>query len=188
LIELIPFTEADIDPLLGWIRSPEELLFWTASSFGYPLTREHIRRHLQDCAVRGDRLIFKAVESASGEAVGYVELGALDPRNRSTRIGRVLIAPHARGRGLGAAMMSAALAYAFGVLRAHRAELGVFDVNPRAIALYERVGFRREGVRRESFAVPEELGGAYWSEIVMSVLAPEWAAAGQNHDPVPDSA
>jgi RimJ/RimL family protein N-acetyltransferase len=188
LIELIPFTEADIDPLLGWIRSPEELLFWTASSFGYPLTREHIRRHRQDCAARGDRLIFKAVESASGEAVGYVEIGGIDPRNQSARIGRVLLAPDARGRGLGAGMMRAALAHAFDVLRVHRAELGVFDVNPRAIALYERVGFRREGVRRDSFAVPEELGGGYWSEIVMSVLASEWAAAGRNHDPVSDPA
>ena len=172
MIELIPFTEADIDPLLGWIRSPEELLFWTASSFGYPLTREHIAQHIRDCAARGDRLAFKAVESASGEAIGYVELGALDPRNRSVRIGRVLIAPAARGRGLGAAMMRAALAHAFDVLQVHRAELGVFDVNPRALALYERAGFRREGVRRESFKAPE----GWWSEITMSVLASEWEA------------
>ncbi len=187
VIELVPFTEADIDPLLGWVRSLEELFFWTASSFGYPLTREHITQHMRDCAARGDRLIFKAVESASGEAVGYVELGALDPRNRSARIGRVLIAPPARGRGLGAGMMRAALAYAFDVRQVHRAELGVFDVNPRALALYERVGFRREGTRRESFKVPEELGGGYWSEIVMSVLASEWAAM-RNHDPISDSA
>jgi RimJ/RimL family protein N-acetyltransferase len=187
VIELIPFTEADVDPLLGWIRSLEELLFWTASSFGFPLNREHITQHMRDCAARGDRLIFKAVDSASGEAVGYVELGALDARNRSARIGRVLIAPQARGRGLGVEMMRAALAHAFDVLRVHRAELGVFDVNPRALACYERAGFRREGMRRESFAVPEELGGGYWSEITMSVLASEWAA-GRNHDSVPDSA
>lgn len=187
MIELIPFAEADIEPLLGWIGSLKELLFWTASSFGYPLTREHIQQHLRDCAARGDRLVFKAVDSENGEAVGYVELGALDFRNRSARIGRVLIAPAARGRGLGEAMVRAALAYAFEVLRVHRAELGVFDANPRALALYERVGFRREGVHRESFAVPAELGGGYWSEIVMSVLAPEWTA-GRNHDPIPDSA
>jgi RimJ/RimL family protein N-acetyltransferase len=174
LIELLPFAEEDIDPLLGWITSYEELLFWTASSFGYPLTREPIAQHLRDCAARGDRLVFKAVESDHGEAVGYVELGALDPRNRSARIGRVLIAPAARGRGLGGVMMRAALAYAFEVLQVHRAELGVFDANPRAAAFYERMGFRREGVRRESFAVPAELGGGYWSEIVMSVLASEW--------------
>lgn len=174
VIELTPFTEADIEPLLGWITSHEELLFWTASSFGYPLTREHIVQHMRDCAARGDRLIFKAVESESGEAVGYVELGALDPRNQSARIGRVLLAPHARGRGLGGELMRAALAYAFDVLKVHRAELGVFDANPHALAVYERVGFRREGMRRESFKVPEELGGGFWGEIVMSVLASEW--------------
>jgi RimJ/RimL family protein N-acetyltransferase len=181
MVELIPFTEADIDPLLGWITSHEELLFWTASSFGYPLTREHIQQHLRDCAARGDRLVFKAVEAETGEAIGYVEIGALDPRNRSARIGRVLLAPAARGRGLGAAMTRAALAYAFDVLQVHRAELGVFDANPHALALYERLGFRREGVRRESFKVPEELGGGYWSEVMMSVLAPEWDA-GRSHD------
>jgi RimJ/RimL family protein N-acetyltransferase len=176
LIELIPFTEADIDPLLGWISSHEELLLWTASSFGYPLTREHIRQHLQDCAARGDRLPFKAVESASGEAIGYVEIGGIDPRNQSARIGRVLLAPGARGRGLGVEMMRAALAHAFDVLHVHRVELGVFDVNPRAIACYERTGFRREGMRRESFKSPDALGGEYWSEILMSVLASEWEA------------
>ena len=172
MIELIPFTEADIDPLLGWIRSHEDLLLWTASSFGYPLPREHIRQHLRDRATRGDRLIFKAVDSESGEAVGHIELGALDRHNQSLRIGRVLLAPAVRGRGLGGAMMRAALAYAFDVLHVHRAELGVFDVNPRAVACYERVGFRREGVRRESFKAPD----GWWSEIVMSVLASEWEA------------
>lgn len=178
MIELIPFTEADIDPLRGWIRSLEELLLWTASSFGFPLTRNHIARHLCDSAASGNRLIFKAVDSARGETVGHVELGALDSRNRSTRIGRVLIAPGARGRGLGVGMMRAALAHAFDVLQVHRTELGVFDVNPRAIACYERAGFRREGVRRESFAVPEELGGGYWGEVIMSVLASEWTGQG----------
>lgn len=70
-------------------------------------------------------------------------------------------------------MMRAALAMAFGELRMHRVELGVFDVNPAAIACYERVGFRRDGVRRDSFlasAEPER----YWSEVMMSVLEAEW--------------
>jgi len=173
VIDLVPFTAADADRLRGWIASPEELRLWTASSFGFPLTREHLLGHLRESAERGDRLIFKAVESGGGgEAVGHVELGAIDPRNRSLRIGRVLIDPARRGQGLGAAMMRAALAKAFGELGMHRVELGVFDVNPRAIATYERVGFRRDGVRRESFEVP----GGYWSEVVMSVLAPEWEA------------
>lgn len=171
MIELIPFTEADIDRLLGWITSYREQLFWTSSTFGYPLTREHLLQHLQESAARGDRLIFKVVETASGEAVGHLELGAIDLRNRSLRIGRVLLAPAARGRGLGGEMMRAALARAFDQMDMHRAELIVFDANPRAIACYERVGFRHEGKRREAFKGTD----GYWGEIVMSVLASEWA-------------
>jgi ribosomal protein S18 acetylase RimI-like enzyme len=104
MIELVPFTETDIDRLLGWFPTLESLLLWTASSFGYPLTRELTR--------------------------------------------------------------------AFEEHQAHRVELGVFDINPRAIRCYERVGFRREGVRRDSFKAPE----GYWSEITMSILDSEWAA------------
>jgi len=52
----------------------------------------------------------------------------------------------------------------------HRVELAVFDFNQAAIACYERVGFHREGVRREMF----ESGDGYWSEIIMSMLESEW--------------
>jgi RimJ/RimL family protein N-acetyltransferase len=173
-IRLIPFTSSDIDRLLGWIRSPEELMLWTASSFGFPLTREHIEGHLRDSAERGDRRIFKAVKEGRNEAVGHIELGAIDPRNRSLRIGRVLVDPDHRGQGLGVAMMRAALAMAFQELGMHRVELGVFDVNPAAIACYEHAGFRRDGVRRDSFLVSGE-PARYWSEVIMSVLESEWA-------------
>lgn len=171
MIRLEPFTSGDIDRLLGWIRSPEELMLWTASSFGFPLTCEHIEGHLRDSAERGDRQIFKAVEEGGGAAVGHIELGAIDPRNRSVRIGRVLVDPERRGQGLGGSMMRAALRKAFEELRAHRVELGVFDVNPAAIACYERVGFQRDGVRRDSFLA---MGETYWSEVVMSILEAEW--------------
>jgi RimJ/RimL family protein N-acetyltransferase len=176
-IRLVPFTSSDVERLLGWIRSPEELMLWTASSFGFPLTREHIEGHLRDSAERGDRQlrrIFKAIEDGLEKAVGHIELGAIDPRNRSVRIGRVLVDPARRGQGLGAAMMRAAVAMAFRELGMHRVELGVFDVNPAAIACYERVGFQRDGVRRDSFLVSSE-PARYWSEVIMSVLESEWA-------------
>jgi RimJ/RimL family protein N-acetyltransferase len=151
-------------------------MLWTASSFGFPLTREHIEGHLRDSAERGDRRIFKAVEEGSRDAVGHIELGAIDPRNRSLRIGRVLVDPARRDQGMGGAMMRTALDMAFRELGAHRVELGVFDVNPAAIACYERVGFRRDGVRRDSFLASAGLA-TYWSEVIMSVLATDQAGA-----------
>jgi hypothetical protein len=43
MIQLSPFTPAGIDRLIGWIPSLEALQLWTASSFGFPLIREHGR-------------------------------------------------------------------------------------------------------------------------------------------------
>ncbi|HVR98207.1 MAG TPA: GNAT family protein [Thermoanaerobaculia bacterium] len=172
MIELVPFTEADVDRVIAWIDSVEALELWTAWSFGYPLTREHLLAHLRDSTARGDRQIFKAVETDSGDVVGHIELAWIAPHNHILRIGRVLLAPQCRGRGLGVEMMRAAMAMAFEQHGAHRVELGVFDVNPRAIACYEKAGFRQEGIRRESFPAS---GGACWSEITMSILADEWA-------------
>lgn len=177
MIELIPFTEADIDPLIGWVQSRQDFLFWAAATLDYPLTREGMLRHLEQSAQAGDRRIFKAVDAASGDAVGYLELTLINPDNRSLRISRVVVDPAARGRGIGGALMREALKIAFEELGMHRVELGVFHLNPGAIACYERVGFRQEGVRRDSFKVPDGAsGGEYWSEVVMSILAPEWAA------------
>lgn len=68
-------------------------------------------------------------------------------------------------------MMHDVIEIAFGRLQLNRVELSVFDFNLPAIACYERVGFRREGAR-QVYGSP----GGYWSEILMSMRAPEWRA------------
>jgi RimJ/RimL family protein N-acetyltransferase len=182
MIELIPFTEPDIDRLLGWVVSRQDFLFWAAATLEYPLTREGMLRHLEQSARAGDWRIFKAVDAETQDAVGYLELTLINPDNRSLRISRVVVAPAARGRGIGGALMGEAVRIAFEELGVHRAELGVFHVNPGAIACYERAGFRQEGVRRDSFKVPGE--NSYWSEVVMSILAPEWAPFAEPRKPL----
>jgi RimJ/RimL family protein N-acetyltransferase len=172
MIDLLPFTEADIDRVLPWITSREDLYLWTAWSFGFPLTRDHLLQHMRESAERGDRLLYKAINPEDQTVFGHVELGAIDLRNRSLRIGRVLIDPACRGRGLGDAMMRAAVALAFEQFGMHRVELWVFENNPRAVACYERVGFKREGVARDWFKSDD----GYWNMIIMSILEPEWAA------------
>jgi RimJ/RimL family protein N-acetyltransferase len=172
MLELIPFTEDDIDRLLGWITSEEEHFLWTASA-RRPSARADFQKLMRDSAERGDRQFFKAIDRDSGNVIGHLELGAIDLHNRSTRIGRVLLAPEARGRGLGAALMRAGLAKAFGEMGMHRVDLWVFESNRGAIACYERVGFRHEGVVREAFKAGD---GEYWSFLLMSLLESEWSA------------
>lgn len=66
----------------------------------------------------------------------------------------VWVAPEARGRGAGAALVAAALGYARG-LGARRVLLDVGIENPTARRVYERAGFRATG-RTFALAPPRE--------------------------------
>jgi RimJ/RimL family protein N-acetyltransferase len=46
----------------------------------------------------------------------------------------------------------------------------VYDFNTPAIRLYERLGFVKEGLIRES----RRMNGGYWSHFHMSILEDEW--------------
>lgn len=74
--------------------------------------------------------------------------------------------PEFRGHGVGErlarAVMDAALARG-----AERIELEVFASNARAIRLYERLGFVREGVRRRA----RKLDGEYTDDVLMAYMA-----------------
>ena len=70
------------------------------------------------------------------------------------------------GRGAGTALMSAVIELADNWLNLKRLELGVYADNARAIALYERFGFEREGLSR-AFAWRN---GAYVDSISMARL------------------
>jgi RimJ/RimL family protein N-acetyltransferase len=83
----------------------------------------------------------------------------------------VLVAPSARGRGIGEALVRAVQRAAFEDVGVHRLALGVYPHNETAIRLYERLGFVREGLLRETAYV----SGTWWSSIEMSILEHEWA-------------
>lgn len=72
------------------------------------------------------------------------------------------------GRGAGAALIAAAVEQADRWLNLRRLELTVWTDNTRAIALYERFGFEREGLMRD-YAWRD---GAYADAISMARLRP----------------
>jgi diamine N-acetyltransferase len=95
------------------------------------------------------------VESASGAPAGYamVKLGSTSPAvtaNRPVELQRFYVASAFQGRGLAQQLMSACVEQA----REWSCDvlwLGVWELNPRAIAFYEKSGFRKVG--RQYFMV-----------------------------------
>jgi RimJ/RimL family protein N-acetyltransferase len=105
----------------------------------------------------------------TGECVGEAVLNQWDPGNGSCNF-RIFIGPKGRDRGFGTEATRLIVGYGFEHLGLHRISLEVYAFNPRARRAYEKVGFRAEGVLRESL----RYNGEWIDATVMSILAPEW--------------
>ncbi|MBB3285959.1 MULTISPECIES: GNAT family protein [Rhizobium] len=93
------------------------------------------------------------VALADGTVVGWCDISRHTfPSNaHAGKLGMGLI-PAYRGQGLGRRLIEATLRAARDV-GIERVELSVYADNNRAIALYEKVGFVREGLARKSFRI-----------------------------------
>jgi L-phenylalanine/L-methionine N-acetyltransferase len=96
-------------------------------------------------------LIVACVQDAGAEKIiGMLGLHLVQPALRRAHVRGLGIAIDAawQGQGVGQRLMTAAMHWADNWAGVLRIELTVFADNARAIALYERHGFEREGVMR----------------------------------------
>ncbi len=80
--------------------------------------------------------------------VGIVAFGEIEWSNQITEIW-ISINGASQSKGLGTDTMNIALDYAFNEINFHRVQLTVLGYNERAIKLYEKLGFIKEGTYRE---------------------------------------
>ncbi|TNE92105.1 MAG: GNAT family N-acetyltransferase [Deltaproteobacteria bacterium] len=85
-------------------------------------------------------------------------------RMRHTSKLEVMVAEDRRGRGLGKALVQAALDWLDAHPLVEKLGLSVFDDNPRAIALYESLGFEVEGRRPREYKLED---GSYRGDVLM---------------------
>lgn len=103
------------------------------------------RRYLKAVRRHPDAAVY--VADASGRVVGRLSIGR-DPHPASHHVADLglMVARSHRGVGLGRALLDQAVSWAR-TAEVRKIELHVFPWNAPAIALYERYGFARVGVR-----------------------------------------
>jgi RimJ/RimL family protein N-acetyltransferase len=84
------------------------------------------------------------------------------------RIGIFNVRYHSKG--IGTEVTQLLLKYGFEYMKWHRIDLKVLEYNTRGIRCYEKCGFRKDGVLRESAFID----GKYYSDIIMSILDYEY--------------
>lgn len=106
------------------------------------------------------------VIDVDGRCVGTAGFHQISKEDNSARYRIGIFDPALYGRGIGTAVTMLLLQYGFETMGLHRIDLKVLDYNHRAIRCYEKCGFQREGVLRESAYIE----GKYYADILMGIL------------------
>ncbi|WP_027632784.1 GNAT family N-acetyltransferase [Clostridium hydrogeniformans] len=146
----------------------------TQQVFSKSDTEEYLE-HISKDRGRIDFLIFS---KESNKLVGEVVINDIDRNNRgaSTRVS--INRKEDFNKGYGTEAMILSLNYGFGMLNLHRIELEAFSFNERAIHVYEKIGFVREGIRRDGCF----FNNKYYNMITMSILEEEFREKYNNED------
>jgi RimJ/RimL family protein N-acetyltransferase len=154
LVTLRPIRAEDADLIERIVRDDDEIARLTgavhssdADPFDLPI--ERLREIYGQWATAEGRLVLGVVDNASGELVGEVVLNDWDEGNRSCGF-RTLLGAAGRGRGLGTEATRLIVEHGLTTMGMHRISLEVYDFNPRARHVYEKVGFVHEGTGREA--------------------------------------
>jgi RimJ/RimL family protein N-acetyltransferase len=118
--------------------------------------------------------LFVACLLEDDRAIGNCGLHELDLENGSAMLGIAIGRAEDRGQGYGTDTMRALVGFGFDHLRLERIWLDVYETNPGARRMYERVGFVHEGTLRR--AVYRE--GQFVDVHRMAILLSEWRAQG----------
>jgi RimJ/RimL family protein N-acetyltransferase len=182
-IRLTSCTAADLAVIARWQQDAAFLRLYDARP-AYPRSEAALNDWLTqanratDAFVFGIRLIERVDPADSGlppatdALIGLLELDGILWTHQVGGLSIGIGEPAYRGRGYGAEAMQLALAFAFHELNLHRVQLTVFAYNQPAIALYEKLGFQREGVYRQFLRRDGQRHDMY----LYGLLAHEWAA------------
>ncbi len=111
-------------------------------------------------------IYFGIVRADDDLLIGYTHLEELYQSQRLCRDVGILVGEKDQwSKGYGTEAMGLLLRYAFGELCLHRLELMTFVFNRRGIRLWEKCGFKREGVMRQA-----RLANGEWCDLFLYAL------------------
>ncbi len=165
IVTLRALEDKDIELLRGWRNHPDLMKFHFSD---LPVSEAGQRRWYQNYSGDSGTIVF-IIETEDQNPAGYTILKHLDHKNRQAEIG-LYLDPTQQGKGYGKDAFLTIMKYGFHELNLHRIYLEVFSFNEKACQMYEKMGFKTEGRKREAFFSQNQ----YHDIIIMSVLENEF--------------
>ena len=170
------YNPTDHDEFFTVSQSDPNTLINSSPCLPKPADSKYLDNHLKH--LLENSLLFVVIHKcvpetgARLEPVGMLFLTSSSPEMAHHRISElgIDITTEYQNQGYGTEAIRWALTWGFRTAGLHRVELNVLGWNLRPMRLYERIGFREEGRRREAFLKDDQ----WWDEVHMGVLKREW--------------
>ncbi|WFF74413.1 GNAT family protein [Proteiniclasticum sp. QWL-01] len=162
--------ERDDMPIINSWRSGKELIDKLGAPFRYINKEVDYKWYDSYMSNRGNA-IRCSILNDKDQIIGLVSLTNIDRFNQ-TAVFHIMIGDSSnREKGVGYYATNEILKHAFLDMNLNRVELSVLGSNQRAIALYDKVGFKREGVK--SKAVYKN--GTFVDMVIMAILKEDFS-------------
>ena len=171
---LEPFAKRHLnDPAyLGWLHDSEVVRSLNLPAYlETPVPFEEVATYCDSLWRSPNDLFFALHLAGDGAFVGTVKAGHVNWYAGTADIGIMIGRKDVWGRGLASEALALLAAHLFESVRLRRLTAGVMANNPAMIRVFEKLGFRREGVFREQ----DRLGDEYIDHIHLGCLKPEFA-------------
>lgn len=168
-ITLRAVAAGDADALLDLFGDAVRMRFWGHGPLAGPEDARALVEQIRAGAERGDLRQWAITLSSGDELIGTATLAGVDEEHRRAELG-VALRREWEGRGLAAEAAAELIRHAFEDLGLHRVTADADPRNSGAIALLERLGFRREGLLREHY----RRNGEWQDGVLYGLLRTEW--------------
>lgn len=164
---LRPVQLSDAERFVKWFNDPKVNKFMNYRNFTLAFEKQYIINRLKNKAK--DNFHF-CIDTKEGVHIGSCSLESISKIHNRATFGIIIGDKNFWDQGLGSEAAKLIIDYGFRKLKLHRIDLDVYAYNPRAIKVYKRLGFKKEGEKREHAFWQ----GKYYNALMMSILDREW--------------
>lgn len=166
-VYLRPIKDADMESMYHSCQD-EEILYMTGTRHSFTL--DQIIKSYERFSKDPTRYDFAVCLLATEEIIGDLAIVDIDQDNKKAGFRISLHNQQILNKGYGTEAVQLAQRFIFENLQLNRLELEVYSHNIRGIKTYEKTGFKKEGILRESLYMNEK----YSDEILMAMLKKDY--------------
>lgn len=163
LVQLRAVEEKDLQLQHKWVNDREVMRYMARY---LPVPMKELADELEKDRKDSSSVHFAIEDRRKGRLIGFCWFRRIHPANRHADVGIFIGDKRYWEKGFGTDAMRLLVSYGFDTLNLNRIGSAAFSFNPRSIRMHEKVGFKKEGVRKE-FAYRD---GRYYDMVVFGLL------------------